>query len=112
MKNNKSIFLTFDYGFFEEQNISTLQGIFNGSKITNILENVGEMDITHLVNFAIFSDFFQKNNFQVQLQTQKEFLVQNGIKELVIPENQEGILRLIDESQMGELFKALIVNTF
>ena len=110
MKNNKSIFLTFDYGFFEEKNTSTLQGVFNGSKITNILENVGEADITHLVNFAIFSDFFQKNNFQVQLQTQKEFLVQNGIKELVIPENQEGILRLIDESQMGELFKVLIVN--
>jgi NADH dehydrogenase [ubiquinone] 1 alpha subcomplex assembly factor 7 len=110
MKNNKSIFLTFDYGFLEDKNISTIQGIFNGSKAANILENVGETDITHLVNFKIFAEFFQKNNLQVQLQTQKEFLIQNGIEELITLENQEGILRLTGENQMGELFKVLIVD--
>jgi SAM-dependent MidA family methyltransferase len=111
MKNNKSIFLTFDYGFLDDQNTSTLQGIFNGSKCGNILENVGEMDITHLVSFTIFTKFFQRNSLQVQLQTQKEFLIQNGINELITPENQDGILRLISETQMGELFKVLISET-
>jgi NADH dehydrogenase [ubiquinone] 1 alpha subcomplex assembly factor 7 len=111
MKNNKSIFLTFDYGFLDDQNTSTLQGIFNGSKCGNILENVGEMDITHLVSFTIFTKFFQRNSLQVQLQTQKEFLIQNGINELITPENQEGILRLISETKMGELFKVLISET-
>ena len=112
MKNSKSIFLTADYGFLQRPNASTLQGIFNGKKTNNILENAGNADITHLVDFNLMKSFFTENKIKSQILTQREFLIQNGIMNLINGENSNGINRLISSDQMGTLFKVLIAKSF
>ena len=108
MKNNKSIFIAFDYGFFQSENTSTLQGIFNGQKTLNILENIGETDITHLVNFHMLAEVFRKEKISTHLQTQKEFLIENGIEALIHETNKDGIKRIVET--MNSLFKVLIAE--
>lgn len=112
MNGAKSMFFAADYGFTQKPNTSTLQGIFNGEKAESILENVGNADITHLVDFNLMQAFFEKNNINSQVITQGEFLVENGILNLINSKNRDGIARLIDSEQMGELFKVLIAKSF
>ena len=112
MRNAKSIFLTADYGFLQSPNTSTLQGIFNGEKTNNILENSGNADITHLVDFNLMQLLFAENKIKSQIFTQREFLVNNGIMNLINGENSDGIERLISPKKMGELFKVLIAKSF
>ena len=81
--------------------------MFNGKKNANILENIGETDITHLVNFDLFKNIFEKNKLNCELKMQREFLMENGVEILINAENKDGILRIIGENQMGELFKIL-----
>lgn len=112
MHSAKSMFLAIDYGFMQSPDTSTLQGIFDGKKTTNILENIGNTDITHLVDFALMQEFFAKNNINATVSTQGEFLVENGILNLINSKNRDGIARLIDSEQMGELFQVLIAKSF
>jgi len=112
MQNSKSIFLTADYGFLENPNTSTLQGILNGKKTSNILENAGNADITHLVDFNLMKSFFVQNKMESQIFTQREFLLQNGILNLINEKNSDGIERLISLEKMGELFKVLVATSF
>ncbi len=112
MNNSRSIFLTADYGFMENPNTSTLQGIYEGRKIKDILKNVGNADITHLVNFPLFQSLFAKNNIRSEIFKQGVFLVEHGIKSLITPENLIGIERLIAPEKMGDLFKVLIAKSF
>jgi len=112
MQNSKSFFLTADYGYLENPNTSTLQGIFNGKKTSNILENAGNADITHLVDFNLMKSFFAQNKIESQIFTQREFLIQNGILNLINEKNSDGIERLVSSEKMGELFKVLIAKSF
>ena len=112
MKNTKSIFLTADYGYTKNPNTSTLQGIFNGKKNANILENVGNADITHLMNFTLFHSFFQKSGMNANIFSQGEFLVEQGIKNLITSQNYDGIQKLISFDEMGKLFNILIAQSF
>lgn len=111
MKNHPSLFITFDYGFCENKYQSTLQGIHCGQKTTEILENIGDTDITHLVNFPLIAEEFSLCGFNPKIETQRNFLIGHGIESLVTETNRAGINRLIDGDLMGETFKVLTADS-
>ena len=119
IQKNKGIGLVIDYGYIENKFQNTLQAVKN-HLYSNILQNVGSVDITALVDFSVLQKIATKNNLQSSVVTQKEFLTTIGIeqrREKLLQEKNEtkkylinsSINRLIDEKQMGELFKELII---
>ena len=54
-KNNGGI-LIIDYGYFETKMRETLQAV-NNHKFSNILEDIGNSDITYNINFNLFKRF-------------------------------------------------------
>ena len=121
LKNKNSIFLTIDYG--EDSRIcnDTVQAIYKNNK-SNILQNVGESDITYQVNFFHLIKLFKKNKLHLlEFTTQSNFLQKLGIKERAInakknvKKNQQLLLdsalkRLLHPLEMGSLFKVLIIS--
>ena len=113
--------LIIDYGYFENKMKNTLQAIYK-HKYSNILENIGNSDITHNINFKLFNEITKsigglKNN----LTTQREFLIKMGINQRaeIISKNKNflkkadiyyRLKRLIDEKQMGNLFKVMLIK--
>ena len=100
---------------------NTLQGVSN-HKFANILENIGNVDITHKINFDLFKKFTKKVcRLRNNLTTQKEFLLKMGIEQRaeVISKNQNfskkadiyfRLKRLIDDKKMGNLFKVMLIK--
>ena len=100
----------------------TLQAV-NNHKYTNILENIGDSDITYNINFSLFQKLInQYKNLDTLVTTQKKFLTTMGIlqraeivsKDIAFSKKTElfyRIRRLIDEKQMGELFKVMLIKT-
>ena len=121
IKKNKGIFVTIDYGYKDPPNYLTLQTIYNHKK-THLFENIGNQDITAHVNFDELINVANKNNLKIDIFcTQRDFLIAYGIKErkekLQKNKNKETIKnlnleyeRLINKSQMGEVFKFLVVS--
>ena len=99
----------------------TLQAV-NNHKYSNVLEDIGDSDITYNINFNLFEKFVaQFNDLDSIVSNQKKFLTSMGIvqrAEIVsenIPFSKKSdlfyrIRRLIDEKQMGELFKVMLVK--
>ena len=99
----------------------TLQAIKN-HKYSNILENIGETDITYNINFDLFKKFTnQFDELNSIISNHKKFLTSMGIvqrAEIIsenIPFSEKSdlfyrIRRLIDEKQMGELFKVMLIK--
>ena len=99
----------------------TLQAI-NNHKYSNVLENVGNTDITYNINFNLFRKFTnQFQNLNSIITSQKKFLTSMGIlqrAEIVsknIPFSKKSdlfyrIRRLIDKKQMGKLFKVMLIK--
>ncbi len=100
---------------------NTLQAI-SKHRFSNILRDIGSSDITHNINFHLFrkivNQFTDLNSIQT---TQKNFLLNLGIKERaeIISKNLNftkkadifyRMRRLIDEKQMGDLFKVMLVK--
>ena len=121
IKKNTGGILIIDYGFTDGKMKNTLQSVSN-HKFANILENIGNVDITHKINFKLFENFAKKigglTNF---LTTQKKFLINMGIKQRaeIISRNESFLKkadiyyrlnRLIDEKQMGNLFKVMFIK--
>ncbi len=121
IKKNSGGILIIDYGYLENKMKNTLQSISNHN-YSNILKNIGDSDITHNINYKLFQKIIKhmgglKNN----LTTQKEFLVKMGINERaeIISANQNflkkadiyyRLKRLIDDKQMGKLFKVMLIK--
>ena len=113
--------LLIDYGYSEEKMKNTLQGISN-HKFTNILDNIGNSDITHNINFNLFKKIVkQSGDLKDNLTSQKDFLIKMGIKQRaeIISKNQSflkkadiyyRLKRLIDDRQMGNLFKVMMIK--
>ena len=113
--------LIIDYGYNEKKMKNTLQAISN-HKFANILENIGQVDITHNINFNLFKRFVKKIvGLENYLTTQKEFLINMGIKEraemitkkqnfLTKADTYYRLQRLVDEKQMGTLFKVMFIK--
>ena len=113
--------LLIDYGYSEEKMKNTLQGISN-HKFTSILDNIGNSDITHNINFNLFKKIIKHSGgLKDNLTTQKSFLIKMGIKQRaeIISKNQSflkkadiyyRLQRLIDDKQMGNLFKVMMIK--
>tara|TARA_B100001142_G_scaffold112862_1_gene114801 strand:+ start:769 stop:1815 length:1047 start_codon:yes stop_codon:yes gene_type:complete len=121
IKKNKGGILIIDYGYLNPKMQETLQAIKN-HKYSNILENIGDSDITYNINFNILKNFInQFHDLNSITTTQKKFLTSMGLlqrAEIVsknIPFSEKTdlfyrIRRLIDEKQMGELFKVMLIK--
>ena len=84
-----------------------------------MFKNLGKVDITSLVNFNLLKEYFLKNNLKVKkVVTQRFFLERMGIVERaqilekkMTNEKQEymkeTLSRLLEEKQMGSLFKVI-----
>ena len=121
IKNNDGGLLIIDYGYLNLKMKETLQAIKN-HKHSNILEDIGESDITYNINFNLFKKFVgQFDDLNFIITNQKKFLTSMGIiqrAEIIsenIPFSKKSdlfyrIRRLIDEKQMGELFKVMLIK--
>tara|TARA_B100001029_G_scaffold38235_1_gene29402 strand:+ start:371 stop:1432 length:1062 start_codon:yes stop_codon:yes gene_type:complete len=117
--NGGALFI--DYGYKIRKNLNSLQSIMK-HKFNDIDKNIGNADITSLVNFTLYKDYFKKNNLFVEkVISQSEFLQRMGIKERVkILSNNMNfskksdlnlrIKRLIHPEMMGENFKVIFTK--
>ena len=113
--------LIIDYGYLSPKMHESLQAIKN-QKYSKVLENIGNSDITYNISFNLFKKFIKKfNNVKTILTNQKKFLTNMGIikRAEIISKNQSflkkanifyRIKRLLDEKQMGELFKVMLIK--
>ena len=110
-----------DYGYIHGKMKNTLRAI-SDHKFVNILDNIGKADITHNINFDLFKKFIKQiGGLDHKLTTQKSFLVKMGINQRaeIISKNLNflkkadiyyRLKKLIDEKQMGELFKVMLIK--
>ena len=123
IKQNNGGLLLIDYGYTNKKMKNTLKAIKN-HRFANILEDIGNVDITHNINFNFFKKFVkQMNGLEINLTTQKDFLIKIGIKERaeIISKNLNflkkadifyRLKRLIDEKEMGILFKVMLIKNY
>ena len=121
IKKNTGGLLLIDYGYEDKKMKNTLKGV-SKHKFANILDNIGNTDITHNINFNLFKKFTkQMGNLESILTSQKKFLLRMGINERaeVISKNLNfsekaniyyRLRRLIDDHQMGSLFKVMLIK--
>ena len=121
IKKNDGGILIIDYGYLNSKMHETLQAV-NNHKYSNVLEDIGDSDITYNINFNLFKKFVaQFNDLDSIFSDQKKFLTSMGIvqrAEIIsenIPFSKKSdlfyrIRRLIDEKKMGELFKVMLVK--
>ena len=113
--------IVIDYGYINRPGHFTLQSVYNNKK-SNLLDNIGKQDISSLVDFNKLIELGKKNNLKIEhFSSQREFLLNNGIKErenrvLKVANNkqrimiQKGVKRIIDKQDMGNLFKVLVLS--
>jgi len=110
--------LLIDYGFLKQNNKSTLQSVKN-HKISKVFQNIGNSDITSLVNFSLIKNFLKKRGLKVnKITTQEFFLKKMGIlyraekasEKMNFKEKSDlyfRLQRLLNPKQMGKLFKVI-----
>ena len=121
IKINNGGILIIDYGYLEKKMKNTVNAIYK-HKYTNILNNFRNSDITYNLSFNLISQIIKKlGSFFQATTTQKEFLIKIGILKRAeilsknIPFSKKAnlyfrIKRLIDEKQMGSLFKVTFIT--
>ena len=115
--------LLIDYGFLKPESRNTLQSIKNNKK--NILfDNIGDAEITSLVNFNLLKTYFKKKNLKTNnIVTQEFFLKRMGIidrTEILCSKMSfqaksdiyYRLQRLLNPKLMGELFKVIFAFKF
>jgi NADH dehydrogenase [ubiquinone] 1 alpha subcomplex assembly factor 7 len=115
---SRGVLLWIDYGFDAGQNTASVQAV-KAHKYANILENIGQADISSLVDFERLIAITPPDLNVSGVITQKEFLKNCGIdirRDMLIENNPNkaddilsGYHRLMDDDQMGALFKAMTV---
>jgi len=100
---------------------NTLHAIFK-HKHSNVLENICNSDITHNINFKLFQKVVKNiGGLKDNLTTQRKFLIKMGINKRaeIISKNQNflkkadiyfRVKRLIDDRQMGKMFKVMLIK--
>jgi NADH dehydrogenase [ubiquinone] 1 alpha subcomplex assembly factor 7 len=118
IKKKSGGLLLIDYGFLKQKNQNTLQSVKN-HKSNMLFNNVGNADITSLVNFNLIKEYLKKKGLKLNnIVTQEFFLKKMGIinraeilsKRMNFREKSDlyfRMQRLINPKQMGELFKCL-----
>ena len=121
INNFKGGILTFDYGYTQKKNSSTLRSIKNHKHI-NILSEPGNADITSNINYKLFIKLFKEKNLKVEkVVTQSEFLQKLGIiqranmisKNITFKEKADLFYRLkklIHHKEMGNIFKVFFAE--
>ena len=111
-----------DYGNTCSNGYSTIQSVKNHKK-TDFLVNPGNQDLSHMLDFSLFTEKFSSMNLKVYgPYTQKNFFSSLGIyqlKDKILKnsskaqknEIESGLKRILEDSQMGELFKVIIVSS-
>jgi len=100
--------------------LDTVQSVKNHKK-TDILKNIYQSDITHLLNFNFYKKKFNKKLSKIKIISQRKFLINMGIlhraeilsKNLTFHQKTDlyyRVQRLTDSKQMGELFKVMFVT--
>ncbi len=99
-----------DYGYFYPDFSNSLQSVKNHKKV-GIFDFIGESDITSHVNFGILDQIAKNYSLNSSFITQGEFLTSLGIEERrkMLPSESAAIDRLINNDQMGQLFKCHII---
>ena len=117
--NGGALFI--DYGYCSKKNIDTLQSVFKHN-FNDLSKNVGNSDVTSLVNFDLYKRYFIKNDLYVEkIITQSEFLQKMGILERykILSDKMNNkkkinlhsrIQRLINPSMMGQTFKVIFTK--
>ena len=118
---NEGGILIIDYGYLEKKMKNTIQAV-SKHKYTNILNNFRDCDITYNLSFNLISNIIKKlGSFFQETTTQKEFLIKLGILKRAeilsrnMPFSKKAsmhyrVKRLIDDGQMGNLFKVKFIT--
>jgi len=118
--NNGGI-LIIDYGYINKKMKNTIQAIHR-HKYSDVLKSFGNSDITYNLSFNLISKIIKKMGpFFQSTTTQKEFLTRLGMLERaeILSKNMSfskkvdiyyRVKRLIDDKQMGNLFKVIFVT--
>ena len=121
IKKNSGICITIDYGYKDPPKNFSLQTIYNHKK-THLFENLGSQDITAHVNFDELINIAYNYDLKIDLfSNQKDFLNSCGLEkrkeELQKNKNENTVKkieldyeRLTNKSQMGEIFKVLVIS--
>ena len=121
IKLNNGGILIIDYAYLEKEMKNTLQAV-SKHKYCNVLKNFKDSDITYNLSFNLINKIVKKLGPCSSLfTTQKKFLTRLGIldraeilsKKMPFSEKADiyfRIKRLIDESQMGNLFKVMFIT--
>jgi len=121
IKCNNGGILIIDYAYLEKEMKNTLQAV-SKHKYCDVLKDFRNSDITYNLNFNLINKIINKLGPCSSLSTtQKKFLTKLGILDRaeVLSKNMPfskkadiyfRIKRLIDESQMGQLFKVMLIT--
>jgi len=121
IKLNNGGILIIDYAYLEKKMKNTLQAV-SKHKYLNVLKSFQNSDITYNLSFNLINMIIKKLGPCTSLSTtQKKFLTKLGIldrAEIIsknMPFSQKAdiyfrIKRLIDEGQMGDLFKVMFIT--
>ena len=113
--------LIIDYGYLDTKMKNTIQAV-SKHKYTNILNNFRNSDITYNLSFNLISQIIKKlGSFFQATTTQKKFLTKLGIldRAQILSRNMSfskkadmyfRVKRLIDDKQMGNLFKVTFIT--
>ena len=121
IKLNSGGILIIDYAYLEKEMKNTLQAV-SKHKYCDVLKNFRNSDITYNLSFNLINSIINKlGSYSSRSTTQKEFLTRLGIlkraeilsKNMPFSEKADiyfRIKRLIDENQMGHLFKVMFIT--
>ena len=121
IKLNKGGILIIDYGYSDKNIKDTLQAV-SKHKYTSVLNSFGTSDITYNLNFNLINQIIKKlGKFFCSITTQKEFLTKLGIfqRAEILSKNMSfnkkadmffRLKRLVDDNQMGNLFKVMFIT--
>ncbi len=121
IKLNDGGILIIDYGYNDKKMKNTLQAV-SKHKYADILSDFGNSDITYNLSFNLIGQIIKKlGSFFQTTTTQRKFLISIGILERaeILSKNMTfnkkadmyfRIKRLIDDMQMGKLFKVIFVT--
>jgi len=121
IKHNNGGILIIDYAYLEREMKNTLQAV-SQHKYCNVLKGFRNSDITYNLSFNLINKMIKKlGSYSSISTTQKKFLTKLGILDRAdilskkMPFSKKAdmyfrIKRLIDESQMGYLFKVMFIT--
>ena len=101
--------------------IDTLQAVKKHKKV-NLFDDVGNADISHIINIPFLKEIVKKLNLRLKYTTQRNFLLTLGIEQRaeIISKNQTflkkadiyyRLKKLIDKNQMGDIFKVMLITS-